>query len=180
MFSEKNLRITLQKEVFLEEISYLIKNIADKLKISTEKELKKYDLTLSQSRVLLYLDSRGGEAMQKEIQSFLKVTHPTVIGLINRLERKGFVRTWINIKNKKEVVVSLTERSVFVVEDMERVRNEREFLLKEGMTKKETEIFTKILQKVQQNINNSIEANKDVEDKITKKEEEEDSVLWFW
>ena len=30
--------------------SYLIKNIADKLKLHTEKELKKYDLTLSQSR----------------------------------------------------------------------------------------------------------------------------------
>lgn len=180
MFPEKKLRSTLQKEAFLEEISYLIKNIADKLKIRTEKELKKYDLTLSQSRVLLYLDSRDGEAMQKEIQSFLQMTHPTVIGLISRLERKGFVRTWINIKNKKEVVVSLTERSVFVVEDMERARNEREFLLREGMNEEEIEIFTDMLQRMQRNINGSMEKNKDGEEEITKKEEEENSFLWFW
>lgn len=163
----------------MEELSYLIKNIADKLKLHTEKELKKYDLTLSQSRVLLYLKSQGGEAMQKEIQQFLQVTHPTVIGLIARLKNKDFVRTWVTLKNKKEVVVGLTERSVFVIEDMERARNEREDLLKEGMSEKEIEKFIGVLQRMTRNINEIIEIGKSIEEKNTKKEEEENGFLWF-
>lgn len=164
----------------MKEIGYLIKYIADKLKQNTEKELKKYDLTLSQSRVLIYLDSQGGEARQKEIQKFFRVTHPTIIGITERLENKGFVRTWLTLENKKEKVVGLTERAVFVVEDMERARNEREKLLKTGLTDKELEQLLYVLEKMKFNLDGP-EEPKAIKKPIVKKKKvkEKDSFLWF-
>lgn len=164
----------------MKEIGHLIKSVADKLKQNTEKELKKYDLTLSQSRVLIYLDSRGGEALQKEIQEYFQVTHPTIIGIVARLEDKGFVRTWINLKNKKEKVVGLTERAVFVVEDMECARKEREQLLKADMTDTELEQFVRVLERMQRNVDVSEKTeSKKPTKKVGKKRVGEEQILWF-
>ena len=73
------------------DVGYLIKSINDKLKVRADAELKKYHLTMSQSRVLIYLRSRGGQATQKEIETFLDVAHPTVVGLVSRMEQNGYV-----------------------------------------------------------------------------------------
>ena len=76
------------------DVGYLIKSINDKLKVRADAELKQYHLTMSQSRVLVYLRSRGGQATQKEIETFLAVAHPTVVGLVSRMEQNGYVTCW--------------------------------------------------------------------------------------
>ena len=53
------------------DIGYLIKNINDKLKVKADADLKHSNLTLAQSRVLAFLDRRGGQATQKEIEVYL-------------------------------------------------------------------------------------------------------------
>ena len=58
------------------DVGYLIKRIHDKLAVRADAELKQYHLTMSQGRVFLYLSSRGGQATQKEIETFLGVAHP--------------------------------------------------------------------------------------------------------
>ena len=64
------------------DVGYLIKRINDKLAVRADAELKQYHLTMSQGRVFLYLSSRGGQATQKEIETFLGVAHPTVVGIV--------------------------------------------------------------------------------------------------
>ena len=77
------------------DIGYLIKNINDKLKVKADADLKHNKLTLAQSRVLTFLDSRGGQATQKEIEVYLEVSHPTVVGIISRMEQNGHLRCWV-------------------------------------------------------------------------------------
>ena len=72
-------------------IGCLLKMITDKIKIQADANLAQHDLTLTQSRVLGYLEQNGGIATQKEIEGFLQVSHPTVAGVIGRMEQKGFV-----------------------------------------------------------------------------------------
>ena len=67
------------------DIGYLIKNINDKLKVKADADLKHSKLTLAQSRVLAFLDSQGGQATQKEIEVYLEVSHPTVVGIISEI-----------------------------------------------------------------------------------------------
>ena len=83
------------------DIGYYIKSINDKLKLKADTELKKYDLTLAQSRVLGFLSGKGGSATQKEIELFLEVSHPTVVGIISRMQQSGHVVSWIDEKDKR-------------------------------------------------------------------------------
>ena len=100
------------------DIGYLIKNINDKLKAKADAELKRYHLTLTQSRVLAYLGSRGGQATQKEIEVFLEVSHPTVVGIVARMEQNGYVSCWPS-EDRRNKNVKLTSQVEAISMDME-------------------------------------------------------------
>ena len=93
------------------DIGYLIKNINDKLKVKADADLKHSKLTLSQSRVLAFLDSKGGQATQKEIEVYLEVSHPTVVGIISRMEQNGHLECWVDKTDKRNKIVALTEQA---------------------------------------------------------------------
>ena len=100
------------------DVGYLIKSINDKLKVRADTELKKYHLTMSQSRVLVYLRSRGGQATQKEIETFLDVAHPTVVGLVSRMEQNGYVTCW-PCEDGRNKYVKLTPQAEVIDKDMQ-------------------------------------------------------------
>ena len=110
------------------DVGYLIKRINDKLKVRADAELKKYHLTMSQSRVLVYLRSRGGQATQKEIETFLDVAHPTVVGLVSRMEQNGYVICW-PCEDGRNKYVKLTPQAEAIDKDMQRNQLENEEML---------------------------------------------------
>ncbi len=116
--------------MFQKDIGYLIKNINDRLKVKADADLKCYNLTWTQSRVLAFLKSKGGCATQKEIEVFLKVSHPTVVGVISRMEQKGHVICWIDEADKRNKIVKLTEQADILEKDMEQniLENEKKML----------------------------------------------------
>jgi len=101
------------------DIGYLIKNINDKLKAKADSDFKRYNLTLAQSRVFAFLHSNGGQATQKEIEVFLEVSHPTVVGIVSRMEQSGHVTSWIDENDKRNKIVKLTEAAEALSMDME-------------------------------------------------------------
>lgn len=101
------------------DVGYLIKNIHEKLKVKADADLKRYNLTLTQSRVLAFLNSQGGQTTQKEIEVFLEVSHPTVVGIISRMEQNGYVTSWIDENDKRNKNVKLTKQAEALGMDME-------------------------------------------------------------
>ena len=101
------------------DIGYLFKNINDKLKVKADADLKHSNLTLAQSRVLAFLDSRGGQTTQKESEVHLEVSHPTVVGIISRMEKNGHLRCWVDETDKRNKIVALTEQAKALGEEME-------------------------------------------------------------
>ena len=101
------------------DIGYLIKNINDKLKVKADADLKHRNLTLAQSRVLAFLGSRGGQATQKEIEVYLEVSHPTVVGIVSRMEQNGHLNCWVDETDKRNKIVALTEQAKALGEEME-------------------------------------------------------------
>lgn len=99
-------------------IGCLLKMITDKIKIQADANLAQHDLTLTQSRVLGYLARNGGTATQKEIEGFLQVSHPTVAGVIGRMEQKGFVSCRPDPADKRSKIVCQTERAAAIAQDM--------------------------------------------------------------
>ena len=111
------------------DVGYLIKSINDKLKVRADAELKQYHLTISQSRVLVYLRSRGGQATQKEIETFLDVAHPTIVGLVSRMEQNGYVTCW-PCEDGRNKYVKLTPQAEAIDKDMqENMQASEEMLL---------------------------------------------------
>lgn len=111
------------------DVGYLIKSINDKLKVRADAELKQYHLTMSQSRVLVYLRGRGGQATQKEIETFLDVAHPTVVGLVSRMEQNGYVTCW-PCEDGRNKYVKLTPQAEAIDKDMrENMHANEEMLL---------------------------------------------------
>ena len=107
------------------DVGYLIKSINDKLAARADAELKQFNLTMSQCRVFLYLSSRGGQATQKEIETFLDVAHPTVVGLVSRMEQNGYVICW-PCEDGRNKYVKLTPQAEAIDKDMQRNQLENE------------------------------------------------------
>lgn len=107
------------------DVGYLIKSINDKLAARADAELKQFNLTMSQCRVFLYLSSRGGQATQKEIEIFLDVAHPTVVGLVSRMEQNGYVTCW-SCEDGRNKYVKLTPQAEAIDKDMQRNQLENE------------------------------------------------------
>ncbi len=101
------------------DVGYLIKNINDKLKAKADADLKHYNLTLTQSRVFAFLRHKGGQATQKEIETFLEVSHPTVVGIVSRMEQNGHVTTRTDARDKRNKIVKLTRQAEELGIDME-------------------------------------------------------------
>ena len=110
------------------DVGYLIKRINDKLAVRADVELKQYHLTMSQGRVFLYLSSRGGQATQKEIETFLGVAHPTVVGLVSRMEQSGYVTCW-PCEDGRNKYVKLTPQAEVIDKDMQENMHANEEML---------------------------------------------------
>ena len=110
------------------DVGYLIKGINDKLKVKADAELKQYNLTMAQCRVLTYLSSQGGQTTQKEIEVFLNVSHPTVVGIVSRMEQNGYVTCW-PCEDGRNKYVKLTPQAEAIDKDMQRNQLENEEML---------------------------------------------------
>mgnify|MGYP004469691227 FL=1 len=110
------------------DVGYLIKSINDKLKVKADAELKQYNLTMAQCRVLTYLSSQGGQATQKEIEVFLNVSHPTVVGIVSRMEQNGYVTCW-PCEDGRNKYVRLTPQAEAIDKDMQENMHANEEML---------------------------------------------------
>lgn len=134
------------------DVGYLIKNINDKLKVKADADLKHCNLTLAQSRVLAFLNNKGGSATQKEIEVFLDVSHPTVVGIVSRMEQNGHVITWIDEADKRNKVVKLTEQAEVIRRDMEQNIYDNEKKMLASLTPDEIEQLRKMLNVIYKNL----------------------------
>lgn len=126
------------------DVGYLIKSINDKLRVRADAELKQYHLTMSQSRVLVYLRSQGGQATQKEIETFLDVAHPTVVGLVSRMEQNGYVTCW-PCEDGRNKYVKLTPQAEAIDKDMQENMHTNEEMLLAPLSPEERERLRDLL-----------------------------------
>lgn len=133
-------------------VGYLMKGINDKLKVSADNNLKNHKLTLTQSRVLAFLNSRDSIATQKEIEDFLEVSHPTVVGIVSRMEQNGHVTTWMDPENRRNKMVQLTEQARMIGTDMDSMINAQEEIILKGLTPEQIEELKNMLLVIYKNL----------------------------
>ena len=136
-----------------DDIGFLIKQISDRMKAHADADMKSSDLTLSQFYVLGYLARHDKEASQKEIEEFLGVSHPTVVGLIGRLDRKGFVESYVDSKDRRVKRIRMTQKAIELGEHMRRERVRSEQRIRAKMTEAEARELVRLLRIVLDNVN---------------------------
>lgn len=133
------------------DVGYLIKSINDKLKAKADADLKRYELTFTQSRVFAFLHYNGGQATQKEIEVFLNVSHPTVVGIVSRMEQNGYVCCWRD-DDRRNKNVRLTQKAESLGVNMEQHMLENEKQLLAPLTAEEAEQLRQMLSRIYEHL----------------------------
>lgn len=133
-------------------IGYLLKQITDKMKVSADASFKEKDLTFAQARVLEYVISKGGNTTQKSIEDYLEVSHPTVVGIVSRMEKSGYLVCHVDKEDKRNKIVETTERAVCVSQELETGKAAQEEKLLKGLTEEEIETLYRILCVIRKNV----------------------------
>lgn len=129
------------------------KLINDKLRTKADADLRAHGLTMTQSRVLCFLSDHDGEATQKEIEEFLSVAHPTVVGIVSRLEQNGFITFYPDSADKRNKVVVLTEKAIQVDKEMKEIIRRQDEKLFASLSKEQVKELTFLLQTIYENLN---------------------------
>ena len=130
----------------------IMKNITDRLKSNADADMKKHGLTFTQSMVLGFLHSKGGDSTQKEIEEYLNVSHPTVVGIVSRMEQNGFVTTQLDTKVHRSKLVQLTEKASVIGEEMTATIMKQESTMLRGISEEETAQLIRMLNIIYNNI----------------------------
>ncbi len=129
----------------IKDIGILIKVIHDKIGAKANERLRVYDLTIAQVRVLRRLSEAGGLLSLKALETFFRVKHPTMIGILRRLEAKEFVAIEINAQDKRLRDVHLLPKGTALNAKMYALLKEDEARLTAGFTPDETETLRALL-----------------------------------
>jgi DNA-binding MarR family transcriptional regulator len=92
-----------------EEISFLLKTINKKIHKEFHKIIDSYGITVPQMLVLRALIKEGNLPIS-EISKRLGLTNSTVSGIVDRLEKEGYVERNRDDKDRRVVYVCLTEK----------------------------------------------------------------------
>jgi DNA-binding MarR family transcriptional regulator len=94
-----------------EDIGFLVKLIHDHLERKANKKFAALGLTQAQGRFLAYLHTRNGiKTSQKDIEEQFGISHPTTVGIIKRLEKKGFITTEVDTDDKRMKRITLAQQ----------------------------------------------------------------------
>ena len=133
-------------------VGYQFKIIDEKIKVRADADLKRHDLTLMQTRVLGFLAEMGGRTTQKEIEDDLQVSHPTVVGLVSRMEQKGFLTTRPDPMDRRNKLVELTDKAQLVGHDIDVTVEQHDRELLQGFSEQEIDTLKRFLNRIIHNL----------------------------
>jgi len=139
--------------MYREPVGYLLKQITDKIKVSADASLKNRELTLSQVRVLEFVSDYAEGVTQKAIEEHFQVSHPTIVGIITRMEKKGYLECWPDPADKRNKMVRLTAKAQSVSIEVKQERESWEMRLLKGFSEEQTGSLYEALYRILENVN---------------------------
>lgn len=127
----------------------LIKQIHNQLEKNANNVLRAQGLTMTQIGMLVELDAQPlGKMTMKELEQALRVAQSTVVGIVNRLEQRGYVVTFTDSDDKRVRVAQITEKGMQCCQQARKNMEQAEENLLAGLNGQERETFHKLLEKV--------------------------------
>jgi len=141
-------------------IGFIINRIGKSLIYVIDQELKKkFGITLGQWKVLIILANSDFGLTQKEIADKLVLEGPTLIPIIDKLEKDGLVVRKNDLKDRRINRVYLTDRTNDLLNDTIQCVSQIKQSCIAGITENEVLITKNTLEKMWQNLQSTFNLN---------------------
>ena len=114
--------------------------------------MENLELTGSQGRIMAYLAHAETPPCPRDLEAAFHLTHPTVSGLLSRLEQKGFVELRTDPDDRRVKRIYVLEKGRKCHEIMHQTIQENEQRIVAGFTPEEQELFSELLQRAIRNM----------------------------
>ena len=114
--------------------------------------LESMDLTAAQGHIMGYLSSRTEPPCPKDIEEAFHLSHPTVSGLLSRLEQKGFLVLKPDPHDRRCKRIHIQPRGQECHQTMHATILTHEARLVQGFTPEEKALFADFLQRAAANM----------------------------
>ncbi len=114
--------------------------------------LEKMELTAAQGHIMAYLAHAKQPPCPRDVEAEFHLTHPTVSGLLSRLEQKGFLELRTDPEDRRCKRIYVLEKGLQCHEIMHKIIRENEQKMTEGFTEEEQAIFSDLLQRAIRNM----------------------------
>ena len=136
-----------------DEINHLLRMISNKIRARGDADMKERGLTFSQLQVLVTLHRHGGQMSQKELEKELNIAHPTIVGLVQRLEKNGYVETWTDEEDKRIKHVRQSEKALKMKEEARQRWNDMSMRMFRNLSETEKEELYRMLNVISDGLN---------------------------
>ena len=82
----------------------------------------------------------------------MNVAHPTVVGIVSRLEKNGFLKCYVDEADKRNKIVCLTEKAIDVGEQMNAEIEMNEKMLLNNLSDDDINSLRRILKTIYKNL----------------------------
>ena len=107
--------------------------------------LMQMDLTASQGPILGFIAHRKEAPCARDIEEEFRLSHPTVSGLLSRLEKKGFIEFFPDETDRRCKRLRLLPRGEECLAIIRQTIDQNEIQLVEGFTDEEKDLFFNFL-----------------------------------
>ena len=121
--------------------------------------LAEMDLTAAQGQIMGFLAHREDSCCQRDIEEALRLSHPTVSGLLSRLEKKGFIAFCADPADRRRTLLQIQPKGHQCLHTMPQTILSIEKQLVQDFTEEERAQFTSFLKRAIQNIHPNKEDN---------------------
>lgn len=108
-----------------------------------------YDLSAAQFRIIKFLYAQPSKSTRiVDLEKQYSITHPTALGLVDQLEKKGYVKRIPNPNDKRGKLVSLTNKANSMKKELEKIGYNIEQQFTKNLTVQECEQLARLLNKL--------------------------------
>lgn len=134
----------------------LLKKICDAVERINNANLKRYRLTDSQLRYLIFLyENQSRKIPMKKLEEQFQVAQPTVAGIVRRLEEKNLIKTAVSAADSRAKTVELSAAGLELLNRGIQQQRRIENWITDDLTQAETEQLRRLLNKVYASVGKS-------------------------
>ena len=123
---------------------------------SVTNALEEMDLTAAQGHIMAFLAHAKEPPCPRDLESTFQLSHPTVSGLLSRLEQKGFIELRTDPADRRCKRIYVLPKGWECHELMHKTIQINEHRIVEGFTPEEQELFGQLLQRAITNMGGNL------------------------